>query len=85
MHVSRVENPRSANAAKGGKYDDDREFCVVAMKNIHDNFFLILRILWNILFQNLQVDPDVLNFANVFMVLDLRLMKIGCRETINFF
>ena len=55
------------------------------MKNIHDNFCPKMRILWNILFQNLQVDPDVLNFANVFMVLDLRLMKIGCRETINFF
>ena len=55
------------------------------MKNIHDNFCQKVRFLWNILFQNLQVDPDVLNFANVFMVLDLRLMKIGCRETINFF
>lgn len=25
------------------------------------------------------------NFASFFMVLDLRLVKIGCRETINFF
>ena len=58
---------------------------MVAMKNIHDIFCLKMRFLWNMLFQNLQVDPDVLNFANVFMVLDLMLMKIGCRETINFF
>ena len=35
--------------------------------------------------ERLQDRLEGRNFASVFMVLDLRLMKIGCRETINFF
>ena len=34
---------------------------------------------------NLQSKRISLTFALFFMVLDLRLVKIGCRETINFF
>ena len=35
--------------------------------------------------ERLQDRLEGRTFAIVFMVLDLRLMKIGCRETINFF
>ena len=33
----------------------------------------------------MHISGKVLTFAVFFMVLDLRLVKIGCRETINFF
>ncbi len=33
----------------------------------------------------LHSDAESITFAMFFMVLDLRLVKIGCRETINFF
>lgn len=36
-------------------------------------------------FYRLHNYPESHTFASFFMVLDLRLVKIGCRETINFF
>ena len=39
----------------------------------------------NFLLIHLQVYRHGRKFAMFFMVLDLRLVKIGCRETINFF
>lgn len=36
-------------------------------------------------FYRLHNFPESHTFASFFMVLDLRLVKIGCRETINFF
>ena len=36
-------------------------------------------------FHRLHNYPERHTFASFFMVLDLRLVKIGCRETINFF